>query len=580
MALAGGEAGSREESAALSTLESLLRKERTEKAAAEVDAVLRSSDPSDEKVRRIIEIDRRSPRPRRERQRGRRYIGTPEVAEGEIRAKAKRPPRVVREQERRSFFGYLFRERRRLTDFGERTRTLSTAFFPPQVRLMPDVAGMLVGYLRPTARDVGSMIRQLVAGAWKHLEKADYNLLVLVLDLCEAIERLPASTNELGTDETLKALDGVEHRLLAIRYERDAVERILEAIDRLTSDNRGAVENINALPRLARSLIDRTDYKPSLIDTVLAGAMARYRRFLTEEELVVPGLGRIIETDVFDCTDTIYDQIREYLTVITHQLEALDRERREILRIRAFVRRDQAEDVDSRQLRQLIDVSTNRTWEQVSDNIVAIATAACGPTCDLLQAFFHRPLTLAGVGTTNLFAGLPFDSELQTLSRAADQIVRISDNFPWLSRERFVMLADRRETATSIEADFVMQISIYQDALKPIRDRLRSVLSIDFTTANHESVTQYLPLAGRETLPFESEVNGCHKLVNGSSLRAALTTMVELLYVLAYVFGDRALRHTLSREWQVERDIDHLLDTVERIAEPAQAEAIIGRFAR
>lgn len=580
MAPAGGESGTRDESAALSTLESLLRKERTENAAAEVDAVLRSSDPSDEKVRRIIEIDRRSPRPRRERQRGRRYIGTPEIAGGEIRPHAKRPPRVVREHERRSFFGYLFRERRPLREFGERTRTLTTAFFPPQVRLMPDVAGMLVGYLRPTARDVGSMIRQLVVTAWKHLEKTDYNLLVLVLDLCDAIDRLPASTNELGTAETLKALDGVEQRLLAIRYERDAVDRILESIDRLTSDNRGAVENINALPRLTRSLIDRTDYRPSLIDTVLAVAMARCRRFLTEEDLVVPGLGRIIETDVFDCTDTIYDQIREYLTVITHQLEALDRERREILRIRAFVRRDQSEDVDSRQLRQLIQVSSRKSWEQVADNIVAIATAACGPTYDLLQSFFHRPLTLSGVGTTNLFAGLPFDSELQTLSRAADQIVRISDNFPWLSRERFVMLADRRETATSIEADFVMQISIYQDALKPIRDRLRSVLSIDFTSANHDSVTQYLPLAGRETLPFEAEVNGCHKLVNGSSVRSALSTIVELLYVLAYVFGDRALRHTLSREWQVERDIDHLLDTVERIAEPAQGEAIIGRFSR
>jgi hypothetical protein len=66
----------------------------------------------------------------------------------------------------------------------------------------------------------------------------------------------------------------------------------------------------------------------------------------------------------------------------------------------------------------------------------------------------------------------------------------------------------------------------------------------------------------------------------GSTLRTAFTRLVEISYVLAYEFGDRSVRQHIAREHQVDSDIEHLLDTIDRIAEPEQAEQIISRFSR
>lgn len=573
-----GESGRAAQAKPMTQLEELLRRKRSDRAQKEVEGVLASAASSGEKIRLIQEIDRRSPPSREQRHRKQRYIGTTEAAHQGIHVRARRPPRVVRQQVRQRLFPYLFRERARIREFGYRSRTVTASVVPATVRLTPDVPGFVLGFLRPTARDIAAMITQLVGNAWMHLDKADFNLLVLVLDLCEAIDQLPTNSEEYRGPEAFDRLKGIEQRLLAIRYGRDAVDRVVDAMQLLISNNRRAIDKLNALPRITRRLIGYTEERPSLMDVILAINMCKFRRHFTEEDLVVPGLGEVVEQEVFDCSESVHERIDEYIERIVRQLEALEEERRQVLRLRAFLKRGDQEEVDTQLLGMLIDGAGGRTTRSAEENAAGIALASLPRLVSLLLTLFHKPVTLSGVGTRILFDGLPFDGEISRLRRAEEQIQVHSRDLPYIQKERFLALADRRETATTAEADFLMQIQIAQDAMKSIRDVLQRVLGIDSSLKNAESVSKYLPLHDGDSLPFESNITKGPRIIYGSTLRAAFSRVVEVLYILAYLFGDRSVRHHVAREHHIDSDIEHLLDTIDRIAEPERAQLIINRF--
>jgi hypothetical protein len=571
----------------------LLREPRSPEAQQAVQKVIDSSAVSSDKVRRIEEIDRRNadegetPQPRgtsrraEQQQTRRRYVAADPQSEPAVpRIKARRPPRVTAPLRRTSYLQFFFRHRLRIREFGATTGTIRGGGFPPSVRTTEQVPAFFSGFLRPAARDVSHLLTQLMGNAWMYLTKKEYNLLVLVLDLCDRIDRVSADSAQYRDGSILPKLAPVEDRLLSIRYSDDSVPRVLQAIGTLITHNRREIENLASLPQTVGRMISRTDGELSLIDALLALNMVAYRSYLSEADLILSGLGSLVETRTFDCSDPTMDRIEEFVRRLESQLEALDQEFRSVLKVRALVKKDENGEIELDPLKRLVTAGTGYSWETVLANPPQLAETLFSGIREQLWEITAAPVALEAVGTTRLFAGAPFDAELERLGLAAGNIRDRLTELQLVSRERLASLREKREKASRHESEFLMQLQLGLDIIISVRDRLSPFLEHEVPPSHSFQPVDIT--AGRDPargLPLAAPFCEGSRFA-GTSLRSVLELIVTEAHLICFVFGDRRIRHLLSREHQFQRDMEHILESVERIAVPEQAIQILQKYRR
>lgn len=576
----------REESESLIRLGMLLRQRRNATAQESVQKVLQSSVSSADKVRSIEEIDRRADdrgapdsvhegAAREVGPRSRRYISVEPSDPPVERIQARRPPRVKAALRRNGYFAFFFRNRLRIREFGRATGTITPGGFPPGVKVAEPVPAFFSGFLRPAARDISLLLLQLMGNAWMHLTKKEYNLLVLLLDLCDRIDRVSAGASEFSNGAALTKLMLVEDRLLSMRYNDDSVPRIHEAIQTLISRNRREIENLGSLPHMVTRLISRTEGEISLIDAILALNMVYYRRYVTEQDLLLTGLGNLVETRTFDCSTRTMERIEESVAQLEAQLATLDEEYRSVLRVRALVKKDEKGDILLEPLQKIVSAGSGYSWETVAANPPHLAEILLDAFRAQVWELAAGPLKMEAVGTTRLFTGAPFDADMERLALAVGNIRERLTELQMLSRERLSALRDKRERATRYESEFLMQLQLGLDIIAATRDRLSAFLENEVPpTRGFEPVDVGAALDAGRGLPLSAQIVGASQF-RGMSLRSAIETVVTEAHLICFVFGDKKIRRLLAREQHIQRDMEHILRTIERIAPAERATEIL-----
>ncbi|MFP4376245.1 MAG: hypothetical protein ACLFP4_04310 [Spirochaetales bacterium] len=568
------------ESEALIRLGMLLRKHRCPDKRRAVEQVLGLNISSTEKVQRIREIDKRAETDDNSVENKRHYISVdPDEGHARPRLKAKRPPRIAAPVARLGYFPFLFRHRLKIKEFGRSTSTIEGTAFPPNVRLTQEVPGFLLGYVKPTARDVTKLLSQLMGNAWMYLDKRDYNLLVLVLDLCDRIDRMSIDSRQLTSRKVGTRLALVEDRLFSIRYNEESIPRILESIETLISFNRRSIDNLGSLPDMIRRLVSRTSEKPSLIDTILAINMVNKRRYLSEKDLTIGGLGELVDHRVFDCNDATNERIDEFVNRLAVQLEALAEEQRQILKVRALIKKEDNGHIVLEPLERLVQAHSGFTWSSAYDHPSQLAEAVFSGFLAHVRELFSKPVGLEKIGTVRLLAGNPFSADLDRLERATDVIRSSSVDLQMLKRDRLTALRDKRETATRVEAEFLMQLQLCLDIVGQLRDHVASFLEGEVPVSKAFEPLEFRIAISRDGgFPLSATITGGAPDFRGYTLRAALETIVTNGHLACFVFGDKRIRHLLNRETQIESDARHMIESVERIAPAERAAEVVSIF--
>ncbi len=568
------------ESEALIRLGMLLRKHRGPDKRRAVEQILGLDISSTEKVQRIREIDKKAETDEHPVENKRHYMSVDnEEQKVRHRVKAKRPPRVAAPVGRLGYFPFLFRHRLRIKEFGRSTDTIEATAFPPSVKLTEHVPAFLLGYVKPAARDVTALLSQLMGNAWMYLTKHDYNLLVLVLDLCDRIERMSVDAAQLKSGKVGTRLALVEDRIFSIRYNEESIPRIVESIEALISFNRRSISNLAALPDLVRRLISRTSEKPSLIDTILAINMVHKRRYVTEKDLTIGGLGEMVDHQTFDCTDATHGRIDEFVDRLAVQLEALAEEQRQILKVRALIQKDADGHIVLEPLQRLVQAHSAFTWTSAYDHPPQLAEALFTGILEHITELFCKTIGLEGVGTVRLLRGNPFSTDLDRLDRAIDVIRSASVDLQLLRRDRLSALRDKREIATRVESEFVMQLQLGLDIIAQIRDHLANLLEREVPATRSFEPLDFRTAASQEGgFPLSAAINGGAPDFRGYTLRAAIETVVANAHLTCFVFGDKRIRHLLNRDLQLQTDAKHLIESVQRIAPADRAAEVISVF--
>lgn len=573
------------ESEALIRLGMLLRRRRSPDAQRAVQQIVQSSLSSVQKIERIRDIDRAevdAPTPEQPRREVKeRYFGTvPGSTEaGRTKRRAKKPPRVKAHFHREGYFSFLFKHRFRILQFGTATKTIRSQGFPPSIRIAPQVPAYHNGFLQPVAKDITTILSQLMGNAWVYLRKQDYNILVQVLELCHAITRVPLEPAAFRDPGVIDRLAAVEEKLLAIRYHEGSIAKILDAIATLQSWNRRHIENLQALPGLVKRLLSRSENRPCLVDIVLALNMFKFRRYITEPELSLKGLGRMVDEEVYDCPPPTQARIDEYIDRILIRLSSLVDEQREVMKLRGYVPRETNGEVGLGPVIRLYERHQVDGWEKDYDRPAALAEAIVRGFLDTYAAILTRPVELSGVGTSLLFTGQSFDEPIARMERMADAVGALRFELPGFNRERYLQLRHKSGTPVEREAEFLMHLDLLLDILAMFRERLSPILGAGVAAGQDFSGIDVRVSADvAEGLPLDATILDGRSPLQGRTLRDALMELVAQSYLIPFVFADKRILQLLRREREIKREMDYGLETIDRIAEPERAAQIRARY--
>jgi len=166
---------------------------------------------------------------------------------------------------------------------------------------------------------------------------------------------------------------------------------------------------------------------------------------------------------------------------------------------------------------------------------------------------------------------------MERLALAVGNIREQLTELQMLSRERLSALRDKRERATRYESEFLMQLQLGLDIIAATRDRLSAFLENEVPpTRGFEPVDIGAARDAGRGLPLSAQIVGASQF-RGMSLRSAIETVVTEAHLICFVFGDKKIRRLLAREQNIQRDMEHILRTIERIA-PAERAAEILRL--
>lgn len=600
------------EAATLIDLGNLLRKQRTADGQRRVEEVLSSPIDNSEKLKRILEIDRHleekgstEPGPpvqeersgsasrgsslhelrtakrgaRRERNRQERYYGTvSESRNGPVRRKRARVQfNLKRPFNREGYLSFLLRHYRRMKEFGYASRTMSPRVFPPGVRLNPELRSYLQVSLKHNAKDASSLLAQLMGNSWLYLRKKEYNLLVLILELCTLIRETDFSALDMGKPTLIDSLKKLEQQYITLSYHTSYLDAAIHAVQELIKRNRRSIEGLDRLPVLIRSLLSRQGESPSLSEALLAMNMFKYRRYLGWEDLMHPGIGEVVETGRFDCTPETQQAIDGYVQKLLGKLKNLDKERKEILKLRTYLTRDENDQIELAPLKELYERGggpQRSSFEQDVGKLPLFAQRLTQAMRRSYEDLLNGTVELSRLGKVRLFEEHPFHNEVSMLQRLDAKLEDVSFQLPSFPKKRYLEIKVNRAQAVAIEAEAVSLLNEVMEVIRSIGEKLHPLLRKAEAGSDREMrPDEFTPVDVRVSgsqagvLPLANIFYHPTSIENGKHLFQLFHDLLRRCYLIRYLFDDPRITHPLRRESQVEQEMQSVLETLERIAD-------------
>jgi hypothetical protein len=604
------------EAEALIELGTLLRKQRSAEQQREVEAILDSRLGSREKVSRIRELDQRAQESssqssltgfgeheeevggdearshssalhelksarrnkKRGRQRSERYYGTEPTSEQRTKRRKRRSSQfnVKRPYRREGYLSFLFRHYPRIKKFGFATGTMKPAVIPPRMLLETSLRTYLEVSLKHTAKDTSTLLLQLIGNSWLHLRKKEYNLLILILDLCGIIQETDFTRFDYKDPAIIEKLKKLEQRFLTLVYHDSYMETAVEAVRTLMEKNRRHIEGIERLPGLIRSLLSTAGQSPSLSDVLLAMNMYRYRRYLTWNHLLHTGLGEVIETEVYDCSEEVQDAIDDYARRVLEKLQMLEKERKEILKLRTYLVKDENDHVKLSELQKMYEQgpkAQSYSFDHDTDKLPLFAERLADAFLVTYEDILTGPVTISDIGTVTLFEAGPFHKEVSLLHRIDMKLEDLRFQLPTFTKKRFREIKMNRAQALEVEAEVVLLLDELIEAMRSIGKKILPLLQVDITMIPQMGPDDFVPvdlrISGPEAgkLPFANFLYHDKSLEDGKNLFQVLQDLLIRCLQTRFLFEDPRIIHRLRREHQVEQEIQQNLETLERIAD-------------
>ncbi|MEE8590938.1 MAG: hypothetical protein V3T35_06405, partial [Spirochaetia bacterium] len=286
------------------TLGQLLKQQRDQERRRAVDVIAASGLSVREKIHEIQKLDAE----------GRQEIDGENEGSQRTRPLRYRVPALIailkKPYARIPYFSYLFGDYRRILSFGKVTQVFTPVWFLPDVRMSQAVPLLLSRDMRQWAAELLNIVAMGLEDSWHYLRKIEYNLLVVMKQLCEKILSINFNLFDYKDPYLLNKLRSLEALFLVFHYREYYQELLQSSLQQIVkNDPRVGARYETAVDRIHK-ILHNDGSTPSLYNIILGLNMRKYRRYLTMQDLLCTDLGELINMKDFVCPPDVKEKIR------------------------------------------------------------------------------------------------------------------------------------------------------------------------------------------------------------------------------------------------------------------------------
>jgi len=208
------------------------------------------------------------------------------------------------------YFTYLFGDYRRILSFGKFTLVFTPVRFLPDVRMSQAVPLFLNRDLRQWSAELLAIVSMGLEDSWHYLRKNEYNLLVVMKQLCEKILSINFILFDYKDPYLINKLRSLEALFLIFHYREEYQELLRISLQKIVKNDPRLGDKYETAVNLINKILNYDGSTPSLYNIILGLNMRKYRRYLTMRDILCTDLGELINTKDFACPPDIKEKIR------------------------------------------------------------------------------------------------------------------------------------------------------------------------------------------------------------------------------------------------------------------------------
>jgi hypothetical protein len=562
----------------------LLRIERDEEKKQAVERILATDLRIPQKIEKIKEIDEKHDAQEIERVVQQAYLQDLRREFVRLRSLVKAPQKSV------PYLRYMFRERRRIRDFGRKTHVLETPLFPPGIRANRELRNYFVRDLQNWSAEISPRLELITEHGWLHLTPLQYNLIVLLKSLADKCLAFDFVHLDYRDRKLIERMNRIERLFLMLYYRseyRDIVQESILTVYRKQGKEEAEGQETRSL---AVRILAEDATLPSLYNCIVGLNMVKCRRFLTLGDLMEPGLREVVNTRDFNCTLEVKLRIDAYIHNSLESIKKLHSQLHEVRRLNSYLNYDEQGSLDTGNLNRLYEKSVP---EQEGDfrtdqsNVLVFAQRLFEAFYRTFLSFLNGKVELGGIGRTAIFSRSFYEMEMARLVGIVERLKKGPFHFSNFPLSQYLQVKEAKIGAIGNEMELVQLIDEGIACLADLGKSLAKVIGGSTGKPRGQSEQPDQPEPPLEPVIFQGKPYFIpygetpirdRSYLKGMTVTQALADVTSLCFTMGMLFRDRFVYFVLGSAKRYETELQAQLGLMKNLLDPERYREVLFRY--
>ena len=541
----------------------LLKQQRDEERRRAVNAIAASGLSVREKIQEIQKLDAG----------GRQEIDGENEGTQRTRPLRYRVPALIdilkKPYARIPYLSYLFGDYRRILSFGKVTQVFTPVWFFPDVKLSQDVPLLLSRDLRRWAAELLDIVAIGLEDSWHYLRKNEFNLLVVVKQLCEKILSINFKLFDYKDPYLINKLRSLEALFLVFHYREEHQELLQFSLQKIVKNDPRVGDKYETAVDRIHKILHNDGSIPSLYNIILGLNMRKYRGYLTMRDLLCTDLGELINTKDFACPPDVKEKIRALVADGRRRLAELRSHQEKTKKLKTFLTLNESGETSFDPLRFFYDqansVGEEPAFSADSEDILRFVPRFFDTLDRTFAPLLNGQTDLEEIRAITLFTHDFFQLEFLRIRRIAGRIWDYSEDD--LPRIRFLDLQHSTKGIQSLEAEILKQVNEGLDVIFEMTKKVETILNTRRKSGGRPTgPLDPMILHGKSfSIPHGKRRILSSSVLNGKTVVEALTYFVSICFTIAVFYHYPPVYDPLEREPQHSKELRSELEILSRL---------------
>ncbi len=493
---------------------------------------------------------------------------------------------------RNPFFIFIFKDYKKIREFGIKTGFINSRLIPPGFLLNFDGLKNLITIIQKDTVILLKKIDLILNKGWQVLDKSDYNLLVEFKKLGECISEMKIISYKYSFRFKIENYRKLEEAFLTCHYQPEYPDIIRKSISNVLIFLERPRSEAELAEIIVKKILERNGETACLYNFIIAINMIDCRRAIKFNDLIRRQASGVINTFNYNCSPDVQQKINVYINDYTQNLQNFLKEKTEIDRIKVFVDKfiklgqDGGKSFDFRIVEEFYESGEKPEkyhYSEDKDDISVFAIRYFNRFFSEFENFLIDRINITGFGLIKSFSSDIFQLDMDMLRRILTVFEQENYSFPKLSRHEFFELKQARKerNSTAPQLALIQMIDKLSEIIQEIGKKIGQIY-LNNIGKNNNNEPEKVKKADDDTsiksydssMPYWNNIILSYGYIKGKTFSQVVSEIAGLCFISALYFYDTRIYAMLEKERKIYQEIEETAKQLERIADAVTYEKI------